>query len=138
MLTAASASSGEYVFTMKDGRPFDFSSYRKTVWNPALAAAGLTNKVPYSARHSLVQWALVVGITPVRLVEVMGHRDKKMIFGVYGRYRQGLVEERRAILDYLGEDFLAPEKAAALVPHSETCSESQGPETANCSKAVGF
>ncbi|RNC67303.1 MAG: DUF3596 domain-containing protein [Desulfuromonadales bacterium] len=138
VMTAASASPGEYAFTMKDGRPFDFNSYRKTVWNPALAAAGLTNKVPYSSRHSLVQWALVVGMTPVRLVEVMGHRDKKMIFGVYGRYRQGLVEERRAIQEYLGEDFLNPEKAAALVPHSETFSETQGPDGANRLKAVGF
>lgn len=138
LMTAASVSPGEYVFTMKDGSPFNFGSYRKIVWNPALKAAGLTNKVPYSCRHSLVQWALVVGMTPVRLVEVMGHRDKKMIFGVYGRYRQGLVEERLAILEYLGEDFLNPEKAAALVPHSETYSETQGPKTANCPKAVGF
>lgn len=138
LMAAASASEGEYVFTMEDGRPFDFGSYRKTVWNPAMKAAGLTNKVPYSARHSLVQWALVVGVTPVRLVEIMGHRDKQMIFGVYGRYREGLVEERRAIIEYLGEDFLNPEKAAALVPHSDTSSETQGPETANCPEAVGF
>ena len=63
---------------------------------------------------------------------------KKMIFGVYGRYRQGLVEEGRDILNYLGEDFLNPEKASALAPHSETYSETQGPETANYLKAVGF
>lgn len=63
---------------------------------------------------------LVAGMTPVRLVEGIGHRDKKMIFGVYGRYRHGLVEERQEILNYLGEDFLNPEKAAALVSHSET------------------
>jgi hypothetical protein len=63
-----------------------------------------------------------------------------MIFGVYGRYRHGLVEdyERRSILIYLGEEFLNPEKAAALVPHSETYSETQGPETANSLTAVGF
>ncbi len=80
LITATSASKGNYVFTMADGSPFDFGSYLKTVWNPALNAAGLSNKVPQSARHSLVQWALVAGMTQVRLVEVMGHRDKKMIF----------------------------------------------------------
>jgi integrase len=138
LMAAASSSPSDYVFTMKDGSPFDFNSYRKTIWNKALEAAGLTNKVPYSCRHSLVQWALMVGMNPVRLVEVMGHRDKKMIFGVYGRYRQGLVEEGRDILNYLGEDFLNPEKASALVPHSETYSESQGPEAANYSEVVGF
>jgi integrase len=137
-MTAASASKGNYIFTMEDGGPFVFGWYRKNIWNPALQGAELTNKVPYSARHSLVQWSLVVGVTPVRLVEIMGHRDKQMIFGVYGRYRQGLVEERQAILNYLGEDFLKPEKAAALEPHSETYSETQGPETAKSLTAVGF
>lgn len=134
---AMAVSPNEYVFSMPDGKRISFSTYRN-VWDRALKAAGLTNKTPYSTRHSLVQWSLVAGMTPVRLVEVMGHRDKKMIFGVYGRYRQGLVEERRAILEYLGEDFLNPEKTAALVPHSETYSETQGPDTANCPKAVGF
>lgn len=136
--TAAAASPSDYVFTMRDGSPFDFGSYRKTVWNKALSAAGLTNKVPYSCRHSLVQWSLMVGMNPVRLVEVMGHRDKKMIFGVYGRYRQGLVEERREIMKYLGEDFLKPENSSALVPHSETYSETQGPKDANYLKVVGL
>ena len=49
---------------------------------------------------------MVAGMTPVRLVEIMGHRDKQMIFGVYGTYRHGLVEERKAIIEYFGRDFL--------------------------------
>lgn len=138
LMMAMSASTSEFVFTMKDGKPFDFGSYRKVVWNRALAAAGLTNKVPYSARHSLAEWSLLIGVNPVRLVELMGHGNKKMIFEVYGRYREGLVEERQQILSYLGEDFLNPEKASALVSHSETFSETQGPDGANRLKAVGF
>lgn len=138
LMVAISDSHGEDVFTMKDGRPFDFGSYRKTVWNRALADSGITNKVPYSARHSLAEWSLLIGVNPVRLVELMGHGNKKMIFEVYGRYREGLVEEKQQILAYLGEDFLNPEKTAALVPHSETFSETQGPDGANRLKAVGF
>lgn len=138
LMAAMSASNSEHVFTMKDGSPFDFGSYRKVVWNRALTASGITNKVPYSARHSLAEWSLLIGVNPVRLVELMGHGNKKMIFEVYGRYREGLVEEKQQILDYLGEDFLNPEKASALVPHSETFSETQGPDGANRLKAVGF
>ena len=67
-MTAASASKGDYVFTMKDGSPFDFGSYRKPIWNTALDAAGPANKVPYSARHSLVQWSLVVGMVRMNTV----------------------------------------------------------------------
>lgn len=138
LMAAMSASNSEYVFTMQDGSPFNFGSYRKVVWNRALTAAGLTNKVPYSARHSMAEWSLLIGVNPVRLVELMGHGNKKMIFEVYGRYREGLVEEKKQILDYFGEDFLNPEKASALVPHSETYSETQGPDGANRLKAVGF
>ena len=29
---------------------------------------------------------------------------------IYGPYRQGLIDERQQILDYLGDDFLALEK----------------------------
>ncbi|MBT1074409.1 Arm DNA-binding domain-containing protein [Geobacter grbiciae] len=138
LMAAMSASKSEYVFTMQDGSLFDFGSYRKVVWNRALTASRITNKVPYSARHSLAEWSLLIGVNPVRLVELMGHGNKKMIFEVYGRYREGLVEEKQQILDYLGEDFLNPEKASALATHSETFSETQGPDGANRLKAVGF
>ncbi|MCM0082972.1 tyrosine-type recombinase/integrase [Geomonas sp. Red32] len=134
---AMAASPNEYVFSLPSGKRVSFSTYRN-VWDRSLKAAGLTNKTPYSTRHSLVQWSLVAGMTPVRLVEIMGHRDKQMIFGVYGRYRHGLVEERRDIIEYLGWDYLAPERAAALAFHSETHSETQGPISANCPQAVWF
>jgi integrase len=46
----------------------------------------------------------------------MGHSTKKMIDEVYGSYRQGLVDEKEAILDYLGEDFLALEELKTTFP----------------------
>jgi integrase len=106
----------EFVFTMKDGSPFIYSSFRKTIWDKALEMAGIAPRVPYASRHTLVQWALIIGVTPVRLVSLMGHCDKKMIFGTYGDYRSGLVDERQKILDYLGEDFLAEEELRTAFP----------------------
>lgn len=127
--TAASNSSGlvtfedgielpahAFLLTMKDGRPFNYDSFRKTVWDKAIKQAGLDARVPYAARHTFVQWALLIGVNKNRLVDLMGHSTKKMIDEVYGDYRKGLIEEQQLILDYLGEDFLALEELRTAFP----------------------
>ncbi|WP_243374408.1 DUF3596 domain-containing protein [Geotalea sp. SG265] len=105
-----------FVLTMKDGRPFNYDSFRKTVWDRALKQAGLPARVPYASRHTLVQWSLLIGMTKTRLVDLMGHSTKKMIDEVYGAYRQGLVDEKENILNFLGEDFLALEELKLAFP----------------------
>ena len=101
---------------MKDGRPFNYDSFRKTVWDKGLKKAGLPPRVPYASRHTLVQWSLLIGVIKTRLVDLMGHSTKKMVDEVYGAYRQGLVDERERILDYLGEDFLSLEELKVAFP----------------------
>lgn len=105
-----------FLLTMKDGRPFNYDSFRKTVWDKAIKLADLDGRVPYASRHTLVQWALLIGVNKNRLVDLMGHSTKKMIDEVYGSYRKGLIEERQLILDYLGEDFLALEELRSAFP----------------------
>lgn len=58
----------------------------------------------------------------------MGHSNKNMIDTVYGKYRQGLVEEREAILDYLGEDFLALEELKMAFPDRYRHTMAETPE----------
>lgn len=106
----------EFLLTMKDGRPFDYIAFRKRIWQKAFRMAGLDYRVPYAARHTLVQWSLLVGVHKSRLVDIMGHSTKEMVDRVYGTYRQGLIEERTAILDYLGDDFLALEELRTAFP----------------------
>lgn len=106
----------QFLLTMKDGSPFNYTSFVKTVWNGAMKQAGLERRVPYASRHTFVQWALLVGVTKTRLVDLMGHSNKNMIDRVYGKYRQGLVDEREMILDYMGEDFLALEELKTGFP----------------------
>jgi len=61
----------------------------------------------------------------LRLVALMGHRDKKMVFEVYGNYVEGLEQDVMKILEYFGQDFIAPEvkqhamitMQQALMPH---------------------
>lgn len=106
----------EFLLTMKDGSPFNYKSFRKTVWDKAATKIGLDGRVPYAARHTFVQWSLLIGVNKNRLVDLMGHSTKKMIDEVYGFYRNGLIEERQQILDYLGEDFLALEEIRTAFP----------------------
>ena len=105
-----------FVLTMKDGRPFNYDSFRKTIWDKAIKKVGLDVRVPYAARHTFVQWALLIGVNKNRLVDLMGHSTKKMIDEVYGCYRKGLINERQGILDYLGDDFLALEELRTAFP----------------------
>jgi len=76
-------------------------------------------------RHSFAAWAMTLRIDMLRLVALMGHRDKKMVFEVYGNYVEGLEQDVIKILDYFGKDFIAPEvkqhavfaMQQALLPH---------------------
>lgn len=105
-----------FLLSMKDGSPFNYSSFRKMVWNKGVKSIGLDGRVPYASRHTFVQWSLLIGVAKSRMVDLMGHCNKDMVDRTYGNYRQGLVDERELILDYLGEDFLALEELRTCFP----------------------
>ena len=106
-LTDASRNSkGNYVFTMKSGRTFDVDSFRKNPWTRALEKAGVSYRVPYTTRHSFAAWSLTVGMDHNRLVYLMGHSSKKMVYEVYGKYVKGLEKDAGKIMAYFGKDFM--------------------------------
>jgi integrase len=92
---------------------FNPANFRKDVWEKAAKASGITDKVPYSMRHSFAAWALTLRIDPNRLVRLMGHGSKKMIYEVYGDYIEGLEEDFWQILAYFGRDFAQPKMKAS-------------------------
>jgi integrase len=106
----------EFVLTMLDGSPFIYSKFVKSVWNKAKKEAGLKEKVPYACRHTFVAWSSLIGVLKERLVGLMGHSTKKMIDEKYGKYRKGLVDEKKMILEYLGDDFLSLEELRTAFP----------------------
>ena len=103
---ALARSQAKYVFTMKSERIFDVDSFRKNPWTNALKKAELLYKVPYTIRHSFAAWALTLSMDPNRLVNLMGHGSKKMIYEVYGNYVEELETDAGKILDYFGKDFI--------------------------------
>lgn len=99
-------STGELVVTTENGSTFRPSNFLKGVWAKAAKASGITDKVPYSLRHSFAAWALTLRVDPNRLVRLMGHGSKKMVYEVYGDYIEGLEEDFWLILEYFGRDFV--------------------------------
>ncbi|WP_223911440.1 site-specific integrase [Geobacter sp. AOG1] len=99
-------STGELLVTTENGSIFRPANFLKDVWAKAARASGITDKVPYSLRHSFAAWALTLRIDPNRLVRLMGHGSKKMVYEVYGDYIEGLEGDFWLILEYFGRDFV--------------------------------
>ena len=84
-------------------------------------------KVPYATRHAFAAWALTLRMDPNKLVNLMGHSSKKMIYDVYGNYVQGLEEDAGKILGYFGKDFLGLKETGTVsftTIHGESSGES--------------
>ncbi|QEM68923.1 tyrosine-type recombinase/integrase [Geobacter sp. FeAm09] len=116
----------EYVFTMKGGRKFSYGSFKKTVWEKAFKAAGLEYKRPYTTRHTFAAWSLTLRMDPNRLVSLMGHASKQMVYEVYGNYVEGLECDAENIFNYFGVDFLRSKQQKVIAfPHMAGCGEGE-------------
>jgi integrase len=105
---AQKAATSEYLFTMDNGKTFTAELFQRRVWVKAIKAAGIPYRKPYTTRHTFAAWALAIRTDPNRLVDLMGHASKQMIYEVYGKYTKGLEQDRLAILRYFGKDFKTP------------------------------
>jgi integrase len=123
-----SRNSEDLVVTTKRRTILRPANFRKDVWQKAQKGSGITDKVPYSLRHSFAAGSLAIGVHPNRLVRLMGHGSKQMVYEVYGEYIDGLEQDAEKILDYFGPDFLSPKtKNPALQPtFGERFGESRG------------
>jgi integrase len=117
--------SGKYVFGMKSGRIFDGDSFRKNPWTTAFKKMGAQYKVPYTMRHTFAAWALTLRMDPNKLVNMMGHGSKKMIYEVYGNYVEGLETDAGKILKYFGKDFIGLKENTSFA-FTKNSSESTG------------
>jgi hypothetical protein len=52
----------------------------------------------------LLSWVLTIRIDPSKLVRLMGHGSKRMVFDVYGDYIEGLEEDFWHIPECMGND----------------------------------
>lgn len=103
---ASQQAKGEYLFTMKNGQTFAAELFQRRVWTTAMKQCGIPYRKPYTTRHTFAAWALAIRVDQNRLVGLMGHASKQMVYEVYGQYVEGLEKDRMAILRYFGRDFL--------------------------------
>jgi len=95
-----------YVFAQPNGKPYRRESFVESRWKKTVNGCGIPYRPPYSIRHSFAAWSLLVGIEPLRLVKLMGHGSKQMVYEVYGNYLDGLEGDYWNILNYFGKDFV--------------------------------
>jgi len=101
----AEKAKSEYLFTMKTGAIFDPSTFRRNVWTTALKNAKVKYRVPYTMRHTFAAWSLTLDMHPNKLVKLMGHGSKEMVYEVYGNYVDELETDVGKIRRYFGNDF---------------------------------
>jgi integrase len=99
-----------YVFAQPDGKPYLRENFTERTWTRAITKCNISYRPPYSIRHSFAAWSLLVGIEPLRLVKLMGHGSKQMVYEVYGNYLDGLETDYWEILNYFGKDFIEVKK----------------------------
>lgn len=102
---AKSTAQGEHLFVMENGMNFSAELFQRRVWVKAMKKADILYRKPYTTRHTFAAWALTLGVDPNRLVALMGHASKQMIYEVYGKYTEGLEKDKQAIQEYFGNDF---------------------------------
>lgn len=59
---------------------------RRTLWQPALKAAGVRYRNPYQTRHTYASMMLSAGEHPMWVAAQMGHSDWGMIRRIYGKW----------------------------------------------------
>ena len=113
ILTARAKAS--YLVTNSRGTRLNSTDFAK-IWKKAVDQSGINPMTSYIARHSFAACSLAIGINPLRLVKLMGHASKQMLYEVYGNYVEGLEDDAEEIYDYFGQDFITPRKKENPIP----------------------
>ncbi|MEO2014000.1 MAG: site-specific integrase [Fuerstiella sp.] len=68
-------------------------NFRHKVWRPAMIAAGLDYKVPYTLRHSFATWSLNGGCRLAAVSKYLGHADQVTTLKHYSHLMVGELEQ---------------------------------------------
>jgi integrase len=76
----------------------DYAGWRRDEWTPAVKAAGLAHRTPYSLRHTFASFAIAAGIPTFEIARMMG-TSIEQIEKTYGHLLPDALERGRAALE---------------------------------------
>jgi len=80
------------------GGHLNLHEWRRKQWAPALRAAGLEHRGPYTLRHTFASWAIAAGVSLFDLSRLMG-TSVEQLDKVYGHLLADSLERARTALD---------------------------------------
>jgi integrase len=75
--------SNDLIFTSPLGKTLRLNNWRKTVWDPAVRAAGLEGLRPHDLRHTAASLAIQSGANVKVVQQMLGHASAAMTLDVY-------------------------------------------------------
>ena len=96
------------LFPGERGGHLSLHNWRRDHWNPAVRAAGLEHRTPYSLRHTYASFAIAAGVSLFELARFMG-TSVEQIDRTYGHLLPDALDRTRSALDL----FLATRPQAA-------------------------
>jgi integrase len=94
------ASKDGWIFPSPKGSALRWSNFRRRVWLPAVAAAGLEPLRLHDLRHTHAAWLIAQGEHAKVISERLGHSSITVTFDVYGHLMPGMDEEVAERLDH--------------------------------------
>lgn len=100
---------GLFVFCKADGKPFNYQTIGRVVWEPMLEQLKLKYCNPYQTLYTFATLLLAIGESPEWIAKQMGHTTTIILFRVYSRYVPNLISQDGSAFDcYIGtqgEDY---------------------------------
>jgi integrase len=94
----------DLVFCAPEGGPVLLASWRRRVWAPAIASAGLAPFRPHDLRHTAVALWIAAGASPKEVATRAGHSSVVTVLDRYGHLLPGTEERLNDALDVLAND----------------------------------
>lgn len=108
-LESVDSSPDALVFRGQRGAPLRNQSFRRAVWNRAVAAAGLPSKVtPHTLRHTCASLLIQSGADPVAVQRHLGHKDVSTTLDIYAGLFPNRLDEIATALDRIHDSASLP------------------------------
>ena len=90
---------GDLVFTSSGGAPLRLGNWRRRVFDPACAAAGIVGLTPHDLRHTAASLAIAAGANVKAVQRMLGHSSAAMTLDVYAGLFGDDLDSVAALLD---------------------------------------